>query len=124
MKEIIEKAKRIKHLEAVEKELKDKIKEIQHLIKDAEIEKMYLKDDIILYLESQGVNKIQDENISVTMSDSPFSVVFTDESIIPTEYKKEKTIIDIDKKKLIEDRDNINIDGINFVQTKRLMIKA
>lgn len=124
MKDIIEKAKRIKHLEAIEKALKDKIKEVQHLIKDAEIEKMYLKDDIILYLESQGVNKIQDESISVTMSDSPFSVVFSDESIIPIEYKKEKTIIDIDKKKLIEDRDNINIEGINFIQTKRLMIKA
>ena len=124
MDKITEKAKRIKLLENLEKELKDQIKALQHKIKDSDTERTYLKEDIINILESNGINKYSDGDVSVTMSDSPFSVVVSDESLIPSEYKKEKIVIDIDKKKLIEDRDLIEIDGIDFIQTKRLLIKA
>lgn len=122
MKDIIEKAKRIKHLECIESELKEEIKKIQHLIKDADIEKTYLKDDVILYLESKGINKVKEGDVSIAMSDSPFSVVITNEDAVPPEYKKEVVTISIDKKALIADKPEI--EGIDFIQSKRLTIKV
>ena len=91
-------------LENLEKELKDQIKALQHKIKDSDTERTYLKEDVINILESNGINKYSDGDVSVTMSDSHFSVVVSDESLIPSEYKKEKIVIDIDKKKLIDYR--------------------
>ena len=121
-KSIIEKAKYVKHLEGVEKTLKEKMKVLQDEARDVASQYGKLKDEIISELEDIGLSKVTDGSTSVTMSDSPFSVVITNEDAVPSEYKKEVITISIDKKALIADKPEI--DGIDFIQSKKLIIKV
>ena len=121
-KSIIEKAKYVKHLEGVEKTLKEKMKVLQDEARDVASQYGKLKDEIISELEDIGLSKVTDGSTSVTMSDSPFSVVITNDDAVPSEYKKEVITISIDKKALIADKPEI--DGIDFIQSKKLIIKV
>ena len=117
-------AAQVKENEASIAKLKEKIKSLQEsvsLLSDASYK---LKEKIIATLEDNGVDKLVYDGVTVTMSDSPYSVVISDESKVPEQYKTEQVVINIDKKALIKDRDLVDVDGIEFVQTKKLTIKV
>lgn len=121
-KAIIEKAKYVKHLESVEKTLKERVKVLQDDARAVASQYSKLRDEIISELEDIGLSKVTDGSTSITMSDSPFSVIITNEDAVPSEYKKEVITISIDKKALIADKPEI--EGIDFIQSKKLTIKV
>lgn len=122
--ETTEAAVRIKNTETVIKSYKEKIKKLQDEVKDLQCNVDEDKENIIAALEDNGVDKLVYDGVTVTMSDSPYSVVISDESKVPEQYKTEQVVINIDKKALIKDRDLVDVDGIEFVQTKKLTIKV
>ena len=122
--ETTEAAVRIKNTEIIIKSYKEKIKKLQDEVKDLQCNVDEDKEKIIATLEDNGVEKLVYDGVTVTMSDSPYSVVISDESKVPEQYKTEQVVINIDKKALIKDRDLVDVDGIEFVQTKKLTIKV
>lgn len=117
-------AAQVKENEASIAKLKEKIKSLQESVSLLSDASSKLKDEIIATLEDNGVDKLVYDGVTVTMSDSPYSVVISDESNVPEQYKTEQVVINIDKKALIKDRDLVDVDGIEFVQTKKLTIKV
>ena len=119
---ITEKAKRIKYNESIIDDLKAQMEQLKEDISSKKVENDELKVEIIEEMTVNAVNKINEDGVSISMSDSPYSVIISDESAIPEKYKKEKIVIDIDKKGLIADKPEI--EGIDFVQSKKLTIKV
>ena len=61
---------------------------------------------------------------TIQLNKKPWALVIEDESLIPDEYKKEKTTISIDKKQLKEDiKEWVIIDGVSIKEDYTLVIK-
>ena len=121
---VIEKARKIKEYEATAKKLKIAADELKDTMSQLSGDMSKLKDEIIQHMEENNLTNIKEDGVSITCSDAPFSVVIDNEDLVPPEFVKEKVVKSIDKKALIEQRDSIEIDGIEFIQTKKLTIKA
>ena len=70
-----------------------------------------------------GVSEIDDPVLSVKVKENPWSVIVKDESKVPAEFKREKTVVDVDKRALLKDREKIDFEGIEFIRTKKLAFK-
>lgn len=103
---------------------KEKIKSLQSCVSNLEKCNTDLKEEIIATLEDNGVDKLVYDGVTVTMGNAPWSVIITDQGNIPYPYQYEVTDWKIDKKALINNKDVIDIDGVEFVQTKKLTIKV
>ena len=83
----------------------------------------YLSNLLLQQMLTFGVDEIKDPLLSVKVRQNPWSVVVKDENQIPAEFKKEKVVVEIDKRGLLQNREIIECDGIEFVRTQRLAFK-
>lgn len=120
---VIEKAKLTKRNDGIIASLKEEIEKLKSTMQTYVDHSASLRDEIIQHMEENNLTTIKEDGVSITCSDAPFSVVIDNEDLVPPEFVKEKVIKSIDKKALIEQRDSIEIDGIEFIQTKKLTIK-
>lgn len=121
---VIEKAKLTKRNDGIIASLKEEIEKLKSTMQTYVDHSASLRDEIIQHMEENNLTTIKEDGVSITCSDAPFSVVIDNEDLVPPEFVKEKVVKSIDKKALIEQRDSIEIDGIEFIQTKKLTIKA
>lgn len=83
----------------------------------------YLHDLLLNQMIEFGVSEIDDPVLSIKVKENPWSVVIKDESKVPAEFKREKTVVEVDKRALLKDREKIDFEGIEFVRTKKLAFK-
>lgn len=104
---------------------KEKIKTLQGYVSNLEKCNTELKEEIIATLEDNGVDKLVYDGVTVTMGNAPWSVVIADDSDLLPPYKYAVTEFKIDKKALINNRESLGyLQGVEFVQTKKLTIKV
>ncbi|WP_151984413.1 siphovirus Gp157 family protein [Acinetobacter radioresistens] len=83
----------------------------------------YLSNLLLQQMLTFGVEEIKDPVLSVKVCQNPWSVIVKDESRIPGEFKKEKVVIEVDKRALLNSREIIECDGVEFIRTQRLTFK-
>ncbi|MHA5056386.1 siphovirus Gp157 family protein [Acinetobacter schindleri] len=105
-----------KMIDAEAKRLADKAKRTKQTY-------TYLHDLLLDQMIEFGVSEIDDPVLSIKIKENPWSVVIKDESKVPAEFKREKTVVEVDKRALLKDRENIDFEGIEFVRTKKLAFK-
>lgn len=105
-----------KMIDAEAKRLADKAKRTKQTY-------TYLHDLLLDQMIEFGVSEIDDPVLSVKVKENPWSVVIKDESKVPAEFKREKTVVEVDKRALLKDREKIDFEGIEFVRTKKLAFK-
>ena len=105
-----------KMIDAEAKRLADKAKRTKQTY-------TYLHDLLLDQMIEFGVSEIDDPVLSVKVKENPWSVIVKDESKVPAEFKREKTVVEVDKRALLKDRENIDFEGIEFVRTKKLAFK-
>lgn len=105
-----------KMIDAEAKRLADKAKRTKQTY-------TYLHDLLLNQMIEFGVSEIDDPVLSIKIKENPWSVVINDESKVPAEFKREKTVVEVDKRALLKDRENIDFEGIEFVRTKKLAFK-
>ena len=105
-----------KMIDAEAKRLADKAKRTKQTY-------TYLHDLLLDQMIEFGVSEIDDPVLSVKVKENPWSVIIKDESKVPAEFKREKTVVEVDKRALLKDRENIDFDGIEFIRTKKLAFK-
>ena len=105
-----------KMIDAEAKRLADKAKRTKQTY-------TYLHDLLLNQMIEFGVSEIDDPVLSIKIKENPWSVVINDESKVPAEFKREKTVVEVDKRALLKDRENIDFEGIEFIRTKKLAFK-
>ena len=105
-----------KMIDAEAKRLADKAKRTKQTY-------TYLHDLLLDQMIEFGVSEIDDPVLSVKVKENPWSVIVKDESKVPAEFKREKTVVEVDKRALLKDRENIDFEGIEFIRTKKLAFK-
>lgn len=105
-----------KMIDAEAKRLADKAKRTKQTY-------TYLHDLLLNQMIEFGVSEIDDPVLSIKIKENPWSVVINDESKVPAEFKREKTVVEVDKRALLKDRENIDLEGVEFVRTKKLAFK-
>lgn len=105
-----------KMIDAEAKRLADKAKRTKQTY-------TYLHDLLLNQMIEFGVSEIDDPVLSIKIKENPWSVVINDESKVPAEFKREKTVVEVDKRALLKDREKIDFEGIEFVRTKKLAFK-
>lgn len=105
-----------KMIDAEAKRLADKAKRTKQTY-------TYLHDLLLDQMIEFGVSEIDDPVLSVKVKENPWSVIIKDESKVPAEFKREKTVVEVDKRALLKDRENIDFEGIEFIRTKKLAFK-
>ena len=83
----------------------------------------YLSNLLLQQMLTFGVEEIKDPVLSVKVRQNPWSVVVKDEGKVPDEFKKKKIVVDVDKRALLQNRETINCEGIEFFRTQRLVLK-
>lgn len=105
-----------KMIDAEAKRLADKAKRTKQTY-------TYLHDLLLNQMIEFGVSEIDDPVLSIKIKENPWSVVINDESKVPAKFKREKTVVEVDKRALLKDREKIDFEGIEFVRTKKLAFK-
>ena len=105
-----------KMIDAEAKRLADKAKRTKQTY-------TYLHDLLLNQMIEFGVSEIDDPVLSIKIKENPWSVVINDESKVPAEFKREKTVVEVDKRALLKDREKIDFEGVEFVRTKKLAFK-
>lgn len=105
-----------KMIDAEAKRLADKAKRTKQTY-------MYLHDLLLDQMLEFGVNEIDDPVLAVKVKENPWSVVVKDEAQIPDTFKRKKTVIEVDKRALLQSRESIQCEGVEFVRTKKLAFK-
>jgi hypothetical protein len=80
-----------------------KLQELKRKQTDYEILQKEYKENIKTIMETNGVKKIELTQCNITLKNNPSALKIFDESMIPSEYKKEKTIVEIDKASIKDD---------------------
>ena len=96
------------------------VKQQQEIIK-SEIDRLTKKSK---QMQSIGKTEIKDPILSIKVRDNPFSVFIQDETIIPEQYKKEKTTVTVDKTAIRNAiKNGEHIDGADLISSQRLEFK-
>ncbi len=111
----------VRHLEAQEAIIKEEIKRLQDKAKTYSKRSDYLRQILMQQMTMFGVDKIESAVLSLRLQNNPWSVVVDNEEALPEQYKRTKTIFEVDKKALLTERPEL--DGVGYVQTKRLVFK-
>lgn len=120
-KRIEEKILRIKHLENVEKHLKERAQALQREAKDLESERQGLRKTIQEFMEDHNFTKMRSPNFIVDYVPGKPKLVIKDEWLVPNEYKVFTSTVN--RSKLLNSRDALDIPGIAFEETKVIIIK-
>ena len=114
-------AKYIKYMDAQEKIIKDEAKLLAEKAKKFSQRADYLRQTLIMQMETFGVESIPDPILSIKLQNNPWSVVVSDEENLPDEYKRTKVVVEVDKKALLASKPEI--ENVSYIQTKRLVFK-
>lgn len=116
-------AKYIHQLELESKMIAAESKRIADKAKKLDQTANYLSNLLLQQMLTFGVDEIKDAILSVKVRQNPWSVVVKDEDKIPSEFKKEKTVVEVDKRALLQSREYLECEGVEFVRTQRLAFK-
>lgn len=116
-------AKYIHQLELESKMIAAETKRIADKAKKLDQTANYLSNLLLQQMLTFGVDEIKDAILSVKVRQNPWSVVVKDENKIPSEFKKEKTVVEVDKRALLQSRESLECEGVEFVRTQRLAFK-
>lgn len=120
-KRIEETILRIKHLENVEKHLKERAQALQREAKEFESERQGLRKNIQEFMEANNFTKIRSPNFIVDYVPGNTKLIIKDELLVPNEYKVFTSTVN--RRKLINSKDVLNIPGVDFEETKVIIIK-
>lgn len=120
-KRIEESILRIKHLENVEKHLKERAQALQHEAKELESERQGLRKTIQEFMEDNNFTKIRSPNFIVDYVPGNTKLIIKDELLVPNEYKVFTSTVN--RRKLMNSKDVLNIPGVVFEETKVIIIK-
>ena len=101
------------------------IEELNVLLKEITTEDTEMRNLAKDKMLNAGMKKFEALDwTTIQLNKKPWALVIEDESLIPDEYKKEKTTISIDKKQLKEDiKEWVIIDGVSIKEDYTLVIK-
>ena len=116
-------AKYVHQLELESKMIAAESKRIADKAKKLDQTAGYLSNLLLQQMLTFGVEEIKDPVLSVKVRQNPWSVVVKDEGKVPDEFKKKKIVVDVDKRALLQNRETINCEGIEFFRTQRLVLK-
>lgn len=116
-----EKALRVRHLESVEKHLRNRASALIQEANDLMNERTRLRTEIQEMLEDQHIDKVKGSSLDVILTKSAPKLIVTDENQIPQKYKRVE--VKLNRKAMIQDKDMGNIPGIRFVQDNVIIIK-
>jgi hypothetical protein len=116
-------AKYVHQLELESKMIAAESKRIADKAKKLDQTANYLSNLLLQQMLTFGVEEIKDPVLSVKVRQNPWSVVVKDEDKIPSEFKKEKTVVEVDKRALLQSRESLECEGVEFVRTQRLAFK-
>lgn len=114
-------AQYIRNLEAQEQIIKDEVKRLNEKAKSMSKRADYLRQTLIMQMETFGVDSLPDPILTIKLQNNPWSVVVSDEDSLPEEYKRTKTIVEVDKKSLLTNKPEL--ENVTYIQTKRLVFK-
>ena len=120
-KRIEESILRIKHLENVEKHLKERAQALQHEAKELESERQGLRKAIQEFMEDNNFTKIRSPNFIVDYVPGNTKLIIKDELLVPNEFKVFTSTVN--RRKLLNSKDVLDIPGVDFEETKVIIIK-
>lgn len=84
-----------------------------------------LHDLLLWQMQEFGKEEIKNPILSIKVRENPLSTVIKDESLVPNEYKTEKTTITVNKAALKAKFTELGemIPGVEFIRTKKLSFK-
>lgn len=111
----------LKHLDYEQEIINAEIKRLQD--KTKRLSKTYdsLHDILLAQMVNFGVDEIKDPILSIKIKNNPLSVLVDDVEALPDEYKRTKITVEADKTKLKQDKPEI--EGVSFVNTRKLVLK-
>ena len=120
-KHIEDKLIRIKHLENVEKHLKERAQALQRESKELESERQELRNGIQVFMDDNNLTKMKSASFIVDYVPGNVKLNIKDEWLIPNEYKVFSSTIN--RRKLLNAKDTLGIPGVSFEESKVIMIK-
>lgn len=116
--------KYLNQLSADEKQIDAEIERLTKRKKSVSNAHSSLHDLLMWQMQNFGKEEIKDATISIKVKENPVSVLIHDENLIPSQYKKEKVSVTVDKIALKKaNAEGIEIEGAVFVRNKKLAIK-
>ena len=104
--------------------IKVEIKRLQELKKSKENKIENLKKYTKECLEDADIKKVSTSLGNMTVRKNPASVDVLDESLIPSEYKREVVEVKVDKKAILADlKEGVVVEGAALKNSTSLMIK-
>lgn len=84
-----------------------------------------LKEYLKLQMETVNLKKIESPTLKISIQNNPASVVVDNESEVPELYHRVKTIVEIDKRAIMEawKAGTVGVAGTHIEQKTRLVIK-
>ena len=117
-------AKYLRHLESDAEQINAEIERLTKKKKSLNSAYANLHDLLLYQMQHFGKTEIKNPVLSIKVRDNPMSVVVQDEDAVPSEYKREKITITVDKtgiKKAF--KDGVKVQGVEIVNSQRLEIK-
>ena len=117
-------AKFTRNLEGNIEAVKNEMLRLDNLKSQLENKNHWLKEYLHLFMNMNSITKIKTDLFSISIAKNPPAVIITDEEKIPTEFKRVKEIVEIDKiliKSVIQD--GMSVAGAELKQGTHLVIK-
>ena len=114
----------IRNLEGNVEIVNNEILRLENLKSQLENKKEWLKKYVLFFMEMNSITKIKTDLFSISIAKNPPAIIITDEEKIPAEFKRTKTITEVDKvliKSVIQD--GMSVAGAELKQGTHLVIK-
>lgn len=117
-------AKFLNHIKAQQEIVKLEVDRLQKKMKQLGSTFDNLHDLLLWQMQGFGKTEIKDPILSIKVRDNPPSVIIEDESLIPNDYKTEKTTVTVNKTRIkAAFKAGEQVDGANIVNSQRLEFK-
>ena len=117
-------AKFLNHIKAQQEIVKLEVDRLQKKMKQLGSTFDNLHDLLLWQMQGFGKTEIKDPILSIKVRDNPPSVIIEDESLIPNDYKTEKTTVTVNKTRIkAAFNAGEQVDGANIVNSQRLEFK-
>lgn len=117
-------AKFLNHIKAQQEIVKLEVDRLQKKMKQLGSTFDNLHDLLLWQMQGFGKTEIKDPILSIKIRDNPPSVIIEDESLIPNDYKTEKTTVTVNKTRIkAAFKAGEQVDGANIVNSQRLEFK-
>jgi len=113
----------LRSLQAEQTLLREEEKRLAAKRQKLEKSEIYLHDTLLAQMTMFGMDKIVDPVLTIQIKENPVSVVVHDIDSLPEQYKRRTEKVEADKTRLKADREKIEFEGVEFVKTKKLVMK-